>query len=546
MLRINLAGNVIAVAAIALYALYGSIYGQNTYKRKIMTIDIDAAQTAMDQLRVAEQKPLNDKRGALEANIEAATASIENLNSKIDNLMDLAKSCDEKVADKSKIQSYADYYLSHIDVVPDNVVFKFCKEKDIIKAYGKKNPSEELTKLRKKFVDNELKRIKKGDLSSGFVSQLIMDELAQLNKEKLKQNNILVSYLTEKLQLDKDLINIHRRYRIENWNDIMDADPIPAIWETVEWKPIDGDLRNVSQLKSTFIQRFSSDTSNDWIASGKFDGLLPDNLSIIPSGNNHWISDYMDYYKSIKIVSDNGTVPELLINLEDIEGISQFEFSKEYGLSANIQTLNDIWDESGQYKDGIILSFSNDEWQGVSEYTWFCDNGEWVNTPPLNPKYMSFEKCQRELRKTPDIKNFDARDPDEPYEIYSNVKIFPVAQEWLNLKKLPLNEDNKIYFKTKPYLSNLAVPVKNYKDFIIWKDFGGNNDDAVMIIYEKKLFGKVVERTCDLYCFHWSGPFGYVLNGNEYDASNDWFKVATGKYNFDLNKWEIRRFLKEL
>ncbi|MDE6271910.1 MAG: hypothetical protein K2M31_02765, partial [Muribaculaceae bacterium] len=490
----------------------------------------------------AKLRPIEEKIRKSEESAKETQASLNRLEKTSNHLATLAIECSDKLSDKSQAQPYVDYFLSHIDSVPDSFIFKFCKEKDVMKAYDKKDPVQELAKLRKKFVENELKHIMKGDMSSGFMQTLLNEEVDKINKQHREVSDKLISLMEEDTRLGKERSNIRSYYRIYNWSDITQGEPIPVIKETVDWKPIDGDMRTVNQLKQTYILPYGD--PNDRMTSGKFDGWLEDKLSVVPSGPN--ISDvpYMDQYSAIKVISDNGTVPEFIINAKDLEEISQFEFNKEYGLNVNITTLNDIWDKSGQYKDGVILTFFQDEWQGSSDYTWIFDGAKWVNISPSNPKYMTFEECQSQMNKSPNLRVFNSHDPEEAYEVFSNVQIFPVKRSWL--KHLESDDaDEMIYFKTKPYLSEFAVPAKNYAGYEVHKNFGGPGDDAIMVVYEKEIFGKGIEKTCDLYCYHWGGPEGYLLNGNEYDMCNAWLKVATGVYNNDIKKWEVKRLPRE-
>lgn len=60
-----------------------------------------------------------------------------------------------------------------------------------------------------------------------------------------------------------------------------------------------------------------------------------------------------------------------------------------------------------------------------------------------------------------------------------------------------------------------------------------------MVIYENKVGNTVTNRWCDLYLCHFGVPYGYGLNGEDYDMDLYWPKTATGIYNFETQEWKL-------
>lgn len=188
-------------------------------------------------------------------------------------------------------------------------------------------------------------------------------------------------------------------------------------------------------------------------------------------------------YSKMKIVSENGTVPEFLIDTErfpdmrgecgDVLCFYNYNDDNRFYSLVDIKTIKDIWEENGDPRDGILISCNPGDFQGHTEYTFVLDNGKWVNRAPINPTYMTFEECIEHLvrhQQSPDIKQFNYNDPELKSYSHSNVSIFPIRKNWIGLSEnRNIDGDGEIFFKTKPYLAEFKVPAKNFAGYSVQK-----------------------------------------------------------------------------
>lgn len=527
---------------------------QHTYRRNVLTIDNVAARNAILNMRNKALQPYEKKLESLKSENKDILKQIAELNEDYDYFDELDIILTDYVSEKGKlidkedIEIMADFFSYIKDDLSDSLVFSICKEKELDKAYSKRDSDEELARLREKTLNNEEKHIRKGDVSSGLLQQIVSMELDDI-EYSLESLNARKKEIESRITNLNDTIDSKGKfYTVDNWNLIMGSTPYPTKTTTVNWISIDNDPTPLSEQISRYVSNLNSVTPP--LINGKFDSLLPETLYLIPSGTtkNFYDSGIMGYSK-MKIVSEHGTVPELLIDTERfpmyVDGLLCFyncDNDNKFSPFVDIKTIRDIWEENGDPRDGILLSGYPGEAQCVTSYTLVLDNGKWVNRAPINPTYMTYEECIEHLvrhQQSPDIKQFNYNDPELKSYSHSNVSIFPIRKNWIGLSEnRNIVDDGEIFFKTKPYIGEFNVPAKNFAGYSVQKNFGGIDDDAIMVIYENKVGNTVTNRWCDLYLCSWSGPGLSCLNG-EYDMDLYWQYTASGIYNFETQEWKL-------
>lgn len=172
-------GIIIACNAIASI----SASAQHTYRRNVLTIDNVAARNAILNMRNKALQPYEKKLESLKSENKDILKQIAELNEDYDYFDELDIILTDYVSEKGKlidkedIEIMADFFSYIKDDLSDSLVFSICKEKDLDKAYSKRDSDEELARLREKTLNNEEKHIRKGDVSSGLLQQIVSMEL---------------------------------------------------------------------------------------------------------------------------------------------------------------------------------------------------------------------------------------------------------------------------------------------------------------------------------------------------------------------------------
>lgn len=145
---------------------------------------------------------------------------------------------------------------------------------------------------------------------------------------------------------------------------------------------------------------------------------------------------------------------------------------------------------------------------------------------------MKYDECIGRMKihgSNTDIKQFNYRDPDWDSD-HANVNLVLTSK---NLIGLP--DDNRLWIKSSPAIQPLEIDGNNFSEYKVLKDFFGDSNDGLAIIYNNT--GSAAERTMDVYRYSWNGPEGEYMNGVEIEAMHYWEKKATGKFDPDMEEW---------
>lgn len=480
-----------------------------------------------------------------------------------------------KVKEKDKAEKIFNFVSGSIDKLPDDFIFSYCKEKDIEKAKKKDQPGIELQKLKNKTKENLLKNTKKGDLSSDFASECILYFYSKNRNEKNRLLNQMNNTSTDLMLEHNNIIVKPATFTASTWLKNMPETAVPTKTITIRREKRGPDDLSYNELMDKYYRYFNvtSELGGDiFDVSGKFDGLIADKIGVFPVENSRYKPEYMDNddwkcYKKIAIVSEKGSIPELIITSPKAMGENGFYIFTQYDGERNanfeIEDLKSRWIINGeiQQRDGLLLNLHPGESTIGVTYTYVLENGKWVNKSPLNVEYMSYEDCMNLIKETGgEVKTqtFNYRTLDEGYDSDDSymgeretVNIIAFIDETLGLNK---PGESKVCVKSKSVTKNfdneyyslpdLIIDSKNVRNIYVEKDFWSRGDDAVVVVYDNiGINGN--EPKLDFYRIVFQGPdYGY-LNGIGRDDSVMWAKRAEGIYSTETDEISIYKVKEE-
>ncbi|MDE6297853.1 MAG: hypothetical protein K2L89_08395, partial [Muribaculaceae bacterium] len=336
----------------------------------------------------------------------------------------------KKIKDKELANRIAQYIESSINRIPDAMIFVFCNEKDVKKAKESDSPGYALETLKSKTIEKFLKKTSKGDFSSDFAIECLNYCNTQARGELVKllsRNTELESYRVEEASTIK---MVPSDLTVSSWYNEMPNDEVPTKVITEERLRRDEDDLSYQELMNKYYK--DSDLYGlipdpkfpTLVINGRFNGILDDRLAIFPVESSRIKGEYGEYYKKLKIVSENSTVPELLIECpKEVGADGVFLDAALNGAAAQLKKISDIWDINGKkiVQDGFMLIFPQEDSDG-SVYTYLFDGHKWDNVSPLNLNYLSYEESKKLPVEIKDA-NYRYRIPDEYYFDTRNVDL---------------------------------------------------------------------------------------------------------------------------
>lgn len=567
----------IALASLAI--LFCSSFGRAEMVTRTRTV-VDTV-AAMDMIKnkiEAKNQPYKLKIQTIESDIKHLEAKIKVNNDSIKKLEYLRESLAPKIKDRDLVAEIANYIGWSMVKMPDDSIFAYCKEKDLKKAKGSDAPVFALDALKSKTRENILKKAYKGDFSSGFAKGCL-DYINNMTRYESTHLEFKKNQLEKTRKAEASAItSVPTYFTADLWLNEMPNRDVPTKVITEQRQRRDADDLSYQELvgkyynKTGLNNKVAPEMADCYLViEGKFNGIINDRLCIFPiDGRKEEISDdyYYDLFKKVKIVSEKGTVPELIINASKELGETGFYISHgpDYALTNfAIENLKDIWDISGNIiqQDGLILSLHPEGSTIGSLYTYLFENGRWVNKAPLNPDYLSFDDCYKLLNEKgehiePIRFNYKVLDEYEDESTYygepESVNLLP-----LNRKKIGLSKDgdSKIYIKSKSInkvgnestgkeeffsLDDLVLDGNNFFNIAVEKDYWSKGDDALIVIYNDVENDTIKE--LEIYRISWSGPDYDYLNGIGIDISCCWEKRLEGVLNTKTGEQKLYKVKK--
>lgn len=376
----------------------------------------------------------------------------------------------EGIGSKVKSESFRisadEYFKKNIKDVPKDTILSYCNEKDVNKALKSKSPEEDIAKLIEKFYEKESKRILKGDLSSGFLPNLLHNNYSRLSDENSKISSEILKMNDEIKLQESALIEKPRRFDLSLWKSKMGATALPLCKIKVE-VPIFGiDTLSYSGLMNLYYNtpEFREYCKKNLTVEGCFDGVLQDKITIFPYPNSRYYDD--DFgdgtiaYRDLLVWSENATVLPALIFSDSDDNFYYINNPSESWTSFSISKLPDLWNLEPSLRDGILLDNSNIYVEGVTEKSYVYNKGNWLKETPFDARFFSFDKCMELMKEdgvNPEVKKMKVKDMIEG-TVY-DLSVILVDNSKLDFEPIP--GEQKCFVKTNPAFNDLELPAEN-------------------------------------------------------------------------------------
>ncbi len=525
-----------------------SLNGDNLQKemktRKIQVVDSVEARSLMSNKAMNINGYITEKRDELYEKLASLEKARGEYKRSLEHIYKLdGYSSQPKNKNKNEINLIMDYLPGLLDRVPESVVLPYCKEEDVEKARNSAMPTIELKKLVSKFKETVLKNSKKGDFSSGFVQRALIWESTEIRgklnavDKEIKRTQIVI------LNLMNQRVRVSKNFDSAEWSKLMGETPIPT--KTVEVPVPDFNGLTYDQMVNKYFNTpdLRKALNENFTVEGRFDGQNLDRISVFPVE-----SSFIGYeegvgksYSQVVLMSEIGTVLPYTIHCS--EDRWPFYYNSDYGLGLGIDKINAFWPSQTAPRDGIIISFFAPAGSASDFYTFVLNGDKWVNEPPYDPEYLSYNECQEILKNIENNSTFNAIAVSEVFddekEALTDIKIFPVSKKDF-ISNIELNEVDNIHFKSNKDVEDLKIPAKEYLGYQIEKDFWGKNNDALIIYRKEETDNNQNQTVCDVYKLIMFEDYdGYYINGTEYDQSTAWYKYAEGIYDPEIEKFRL-------
>ena len=485
-------------------------------------------------------KPVNDSIAWLYQSIkglEVKRTLIADSLQKVDYLYSVFL---PKIKDKELVGEFLSYFTDVFEKSPDAGVLALAKEKDFTKACKSKDFEEATAKLLAKTKEKALKDISKGKMEALFVYDTICVRRQRYN-DALSNIAQSVSYQKDAIALLEAKLKPVPPFGRKQFIETTGSEDFPLKELILSADAFGPEYRTYRELAEQYPKMAAESIT------GKFDGIIEDRLAIFPYGIKCNVGSYeIDAFFTMILKSEKGTVPDLILDaqklhLNDGDNDSEEVYGRPlFGIYDEMHNLKlipffAVWDRKEKSSIGVVVKYYpmeplTDALQESRVSTFVVNDGQWVNKPPFDSKYLTYSQCrdlwadlyeERKIDATPFSFNWKAEDGGYNGKS-SDLISFPGGSPEDYAHGVPANFE--MVFKS-PDLPDLVVPGHGIAGWNVEKNFFGTGKDALILKYglSQDEGGSYI----DVYGIEWDGPFWAYINGNDEHSDLAWTKWYT-------------------